>query len=76
LHSLERLTRATATTNDSSSRLPGEFGLAAFSLIAGVELAPGLSRLAEEMTYYSRSQPFQILDFKFQISICNRKYEI
>jgi hypothetical protein len=32
-----------------------------------VGLAPSLSLLAARMTYYSRSQPFQILEFRFQI---------
>ena len=65
LASLGRLTRVTRRRLfDSPSRLPGEFGLGAFSLHAIVELAPFLSRLAEEMTYYSRSLPFQILGFQ------------
>ncbi len=37
----------------------------AFSFHAGAGLTPFLSRLAAEMTYYSRSKPFK--DFRLQM---------
>jgi len=41
----------------SPAELPGEFGLEAGSILRRAGLPPGLSPLAVELAYYSRSSP-------------------